>query len=397
MKLIKCNIQLISDISTLFSVNWANDELTVSLTRIPTDADKEGRIIFTLVITASTDNVNWNSGSTVIVISLPTTVCQEENTAVEKSLIVLTLKEEEAHTDIIDSVIDNCEYVIENVVPSTDIFSIDEVTHKLVSTIFDREDVIFTDVLIPQYQITLRLSQCTETTNIVSRSKRDLGYVYTDDIEYEWSLTMLTVIIEDINDNEPIFISPTESRTVIGYPEAEVAESILPPYLTIVQATDADEGNFAKIQYSIEANNHFDINSETGLIYPLSNALSSVDEFTFIVHAIDENGAGPHDTSTNFVVKKLSANHLVFMTVENQLLEDTESILSHIETTVGLKVKILNSALVSIEETSSSRKSLLSKQTTPATILRMIIYSFDSSEMPMEASEISRYIFFISY
>lgn len=372
------------DIPSLFSVNWANDELTVTLSRIPTDADKEGRTVFTLVITGN--SASWNSGSTVVIITLPTTACQEGNTAVDKSLIVLTLKEEEVHTDIIDSVIENCEYTIENVTPDlgTDIFSIDEVTHKLVSTIFDRENPIFTAVLVPQFQITLRLA-CTETSDTISRSKRELGYVYTDDIINEWSLTMLNVIIEDINDNAPIFILPTESRTVLGYPEPEVAEKILPPYLTIVQATDADEGNFAKISYSIEANSHFGINSETGLVYPSSTALSSVDEVSLIVHAIDEDGAGPHDTEITLVVKKLSANHLALMTVENQLLENTASILNHIETTVGLKVKMLNSALVSIEDSNSR----MWKQTTQSTMLRMIIYSFDSDEIPMEATAIS--------
>lgn len=363
----------------------------MTLNRIPTDADKEGRTIFTLVITGSSNN--WNSGSTVVIVTLPTTVCQDGNTSVDKSLIVLTLKEEEAHTDIIDSVIEDCEYTIENVVPAlgTDIFSIDEVTHKLVSTIFDREDPIFTDVLIPQFQITLRLGQCTGSSDTLSRSKRELGYVYTDDINNEWSLTMLNVIIEDINDNEPVFILPSESRTVLGYPEPEVAEKILPPYLTIVQATDADEGNNAKIKYSIGANSHFGINSETGLIYPSSTALSSVDDVSLTVHAIDEDGAGLHDTEITLVVKKLSANHLVFMTVENQLLEGAESILSHIETTVGLKVKMLNSALVSIED--SNTRSLWLKQTTESTMLRMIIYSFDTDETPMDATDITRYFF----
>lgn len=383
-------LQHILDIPSLFSVNWDNDELTVSLNRIPTDADKEGRTIFTLVITGSSNNVNWNSGSTVVIVTLPTTVCQDGDTAVDKSLIVLTLKEEEKHTDIIDTVVENCEYTIENVVPAVgaDIFSIDEVTHKLVSTIFDREDPVFTDVVIPQFQITLRLGQCADSSDTLSRSKRELGYVYTDDINNEWSLTMLNVIIEDINDNAPIFILPTESRTVLGYPEPEVAEKILPPYLAIVQATDADEGNNAKIKYSIGANSHFGINSETGLIYPSSTALSSVDDVSLTVHAIDEDGAGPQDTEITLVVKKLSANHLVFMTVENQLLENTESILSHIETTVGLKVKMLNSALVSVEN--SNTRSFLSKQTTESTMLRMIIYSFDSNETPMEATAITK-------
>lgn len=361
----------------------------MTLNRVPTEADKEGRTVFTLVITGSSESASWNSGSTVVIITLPTTVCQGGDTTVEKSLIVLTLKEEQEHTDILDSVIENCEYTIENVVPAlgTDIFRIDEATHKLVSTIFDREDPIFTDVLVPQFQITLRLAQCTDdTSDTLSRSKRELGYVYTDDINNEWSLTMLNVIIEDINDQAPIFILPTESRTVLGYPEPEVAEKILPPHLIIVQATDADVGTFAKIKYSIEENSHFGINSETGLIYPSSTALSSVDEVSFIVHAIDEDGAGPHDTEITLLVKKLSANHLVFMTVENQLLENIASILSHIETTVGLKVKMLNSALVSIEDSNSR----ISKQTTQSTMLRMIIYSFDSNEAPIEATAISK-------
>lgn len=53
-------------------------------------------------------------------------------------------------------------------------------------------------------------------------------------IEYDVLKTILVLKIGDENDNRPQFKTITSPLTV-GYPNAEIAKQLLPPYLTQVQ------------------------------------------------------------------------------------------------------------------------------------------------------------------
>lgn len=90
---------------------------------------------------------------------------------------------------------------------------------------------------LPQLTIVLRLANITET----SRKKRSV-YEYPvenktwayldDDIPNLANQTVVFVIVDDINDNAPVFVN---TKQAVGYPTREIALEILPPYLTIVE------------------------------------------------------------------------------------------------------------------------------------------------------------------
>lgn len=61
------------------------------------------------------------------------------------------------------------------------------------------------------------------------------SFISTQEILYSPDVMYLNIIIVDENDNFPIFIHPNEKEQKIGYPEAELAHDVLPPYLFRVE------------------------------------------------------------------------------------------------------------------------------------------------------------------
>ena len=58
-------------------------------------------------------------------------------------------------------------------------------------------------------------------------------------IEYDRVMTVIVLQIEDINDNRPEF---DKTSLTVGYPNAEIAHQLLPPYLMKVQVMRARAG-----------------------------------------------------------------------------------------------------------------------------------------------------------
>jgi len=58
-------------------------------------------------------------------------------------------------------------------------------------------------------------------------------------IEYDALRTVIVLQIEDINDNRPEF---DITSLTVGYPNAEIAHQLLPPYLMKVQVMKACDG-----------------------------------------------------------------------------------------------------------------------------------------------------------
>ena len=61
------------------------------------------------------------------------------------------------------------------------------------------------------------------------------SFIFTQEILYSHDIMHLNIIIVDENDHFPVFIHPNEKELKIGYPEAELAHDILPPYLFRVE------------------------------------------------------------------------------------------------------------------------------------------------------------------
>jgi hypothetical protein len=69
-------------------------------------------------------------------------------------------------------------------------------------------------------------------------------------IQYNASRTIVVLRIEDENDNRPQFdiISPL----TVGYPNVEIANQLLPPYLTKIQVSGAQQHSGTGIVLFIE-------------------------------------------------------------------------------------------------------------------------------------------------
>lgn len=287
---------------------------------------------------------------------------------------------------------------------------------------------------MPQIQVTLQLQCAGEETNndINSNTSKDIGIqafpidsrkkmrysqtiyslprtiapgtvdgrwmVLTDDIDYNASLTMLTIIIEDENDNSPIFVAPFAH--VIGYPEAAVAARILPSKVCQVQAVDRDAGLNAIIQYSFESDSiNFNIHSVSGIITPQRDAFASTESEAVVVLATDRNGAteGSRTTRLNLTLKKLETRHIAVINIERASLDvDVEYILGNIYDMTELDLMLLHASIISLDASSSSSEDIKASRA-GISALRMFVYSIDTANEFIDSMEILKYIFLTQY
>lgn len=104
---------------------------------------------------------------------------------------------------------------------------------------------------LPQFTVTLRLVNETEET----RRKRSFledyllkpKFTYDTDGDRTWAYVedqiinlpnqvVVYVVVDDINDNSPVF---EKTDFVVGYPSQDLALEILPPYVTVVQVNNS--------------------------------------------------------------------------------------------------------------------------------------------------------------
>lgn len=91
---------------------------------------------------------------------------------------------------------------------------------------------------LPQFSVVLRLYNKTESRRR-KRSLRsnypseDRTWVYLeDDLPNTVDQTVVFAVVDDINDNAPVFVN---TKNAIGYPNKELALKILPSYLTVIE------------------------------------------------------------------------------------------------------------------------------------------------------------------
>jgi hypothetical protein len=219
--------------------------------------------------------------------------------------------------------------------------------------------------------------------------------VATNEVFYSHDVTTLNVIVKDVNDNPPRFTSPKSSGDpfVLGYPEPEVAEKIIPPYLYKVVAEDDDEGDHAAIRYSINVNRHFEINPTSGVIYPLTNAMDGDDDVRLEVEARDMNGVliGSLATLQKLHVKRLESKHLIVLTVANEKSENIEQIIGYIKVQTGLDIRVLTQAMISTKKGDTERMLRYARADEDSdTVLRLITYGLDNENQLEEAEDIEK-------
>ncbi|CAO1401404.1 unnamed protein product [Diamesa serratosioi] len=309
-------------------------------------------------------------------------ICTEDVlTTVDKTLAVLVLPENVIYDQILPTVIGNCELEILYVNPSAlrELFRIDRTTHFLTSMKFDREDAVFINETVPQIQLKLYLNCGTTLTANHPIAIQEQHLILTDDILFSTNSMTLNIVIEDQNDNFPVFIHPPTKNFNVGYPEQIVADSLLPPNLMIVEAFDVDEGLNAKIKYSLNDNRHFAIDPEAGIIFPLKECMLNVDEVSLIVTATDRDGAlNGNAESFSLNVKKVTTDNLVVFSLKNKQLNDVELFLSNV--TVATKMNLLSINYAAIPYYDDDEELIVTKQSEGnevQTFIKMFVYAFD--------------------
>lgn len=201
--------------------------------------------------------------------------------------------------------------------------------------------------------------------------------IFTDEIPFHSDITQVNIFIEDINDNAPVFEFPLSSH--IGYPDADLVALLLPPYLIKVEASDADEGVHAQIQYSLNANDNFGIDVKSGIIFPLTKELEA-SPLSLVVSASD----AVHVTKLELQVHKVTLDHLIVVYVENYGYHEVEEVTKHLETELGQSLHILKYANVPVNYV---KRSLAAKSTT-GTNLKLVTYAFDEQNQLIPAEDL---------
>ncbi|KAL8587634.1 hypothetical protein ACOMHN_045323 [Nucella lapillus] len=131
----------------------------------------------------------------------------------------------------------------------------------------------------------------------------------------------LNIIIQDVNDNAPVFRSPPAFLVPASESRGQAVATVF--------ADDADSGDNGRVTYSLlSMTSLFSVHSSTGLISLLQNMPSTPHMYTLRVMAIDNGGAGQNDKKSNETTIKLllssSEDGPVFQprTYSKQLSED---------------------------------------------------------------------------
>uniref|UniRef100_A0A1I8P0B1 Cadherin domain-containing protein n=1 Tax=Stomoxys calcitrans TaxID=35570 RepID=A0A1I8P0B1_STOCA len=285
-----------------------------------------------------------------------------EGVAVEKTLVVRHIAEEVPHHGFWNMKFnENCSFRIEEMWPKDKEYAyLNETSLKLDIMPIDREDAIFESMEEAQILIKLKLlcgnEQMPLKTNSAPRSSRSLDFidrVYMQDIIYSPDTMWLHLIIDDINDNAPQF-KLKYTLDYFGYPAGKANVDIYPEYLMQVETKDLDLGINAKIRYSMRNNAYFDIEPETGKIYPKGMVLQAQQQTELIVLATDRNGEGLI-SGTVIIVKGLAPDFYSLITLKENSSKSLEEITQELRETTGYAVKVIKMSYVPQVQTRSSR------------------------------------------
>ncbi|KFB50370.1 hypothetical protein ZHAS_00018643 [Anopheles sinensis] len=356
--------------------------------------------VYSFLVHATNTVARKQSSASVLLNVLNAYECAEgdKQVTVDQVLLVQHLDEERPHSTIFPTQLDTaCVYELLSEHPTDALqpyFYIDAETNWLAARSFDREDrELFGDILVPQFRLLLQLRCDAERQQTATRPLVKRSLVETDSINYAPDLTVISIIVDDINDNDPVFVQPPDATggTIhLGFPEPSLATRLMLAQLTRVQATDVDEGLNAKIRYSlIDSAGHFAVDPEEGLVYPTSDALRETNEVEIVAIATDRDGASDgRSTRLPIVVHRLASDQIAIVT--HTLAEGAtwQDLLDQINRQDNFKLQLLHHAYVPSSEPSQNERRRARQALEPRRPLRMVVYALDDSNQPMDTDSI---------
>ncbi|XP_053666283.1 protocadherin gamma-A4-like [Anopheles marshallii] len=335
----------------------------------------EAKTFLNVVVVAKRSQLQKTS--CVILLSIPPeSIPEPPKTTVQKVLSVLHLKEMSEHRDIFPLVIDSCTYSIQSQTPG-DYFFIQDTS--LSSREFNREDAdLFAGLDFPQFWIVLRLACPIRSTMGAESYNTSNRFGPMRDIEFSTDLTHLNIVVDDINDNSPVFTFPSNNARV-AFPSPQLSRKLLPDQLLTVRASDLDEGINAVIRYSLAMNDHFDIDPQTGVIFPLKSAFALGESVTIEIFATDRDGAEDGNTSTmKLHVHKAADDQLAALTVKDMDPDTFQRTLQEISVKTGIQIETIRSVYSVDAATSNlySRSASDARYTTTA-----VVYAFQDGQL----------------
>lgn len=174
------------------------------------------------------------------------TVCGEDDIVVPP-LIILDRDEEEPHDNFVvlnTTQYQGCQFTLTNRWPlEQNWLYVDE--NGLHSTAIDREHESIAFMALSQVQVELILHCKSDNLARTKRSQRtdwlgpyDYGtskWILSESIPYNARRSLVNLIVNDINDNAPIFVGKELEPIAVGYPVGEIEERILPRSLAELQ------------------------------------------------------------------------------------------------------------------------------------------------------------------
>ncbi|XP_047986749.1 uncharacterized protein LOC125226713 [Leguminivora glycinivorella] len=340
----------------------------------------------------ATSTITQVQATTVVQLTVVTAaICGDDHAL--PPLIILDRDEEEPHSNLV--VLDSeaqagCQFRLTNRWPlDQDWLYVDNT--GLHARSIDREDPRIAFMALSQVQVELVLECDSDTTSRVKRSTDPrldwLGpyeygsnkWILTDTILYNSRRSFVNLIVNDINDNYPIFVGNGNEPIVCGYPIPELEDVVLPRALAELQATDADVGENAALSFW-SASEVLAVASATGFVHVRDGASLTQDQ-RLSVSVTDLNGREDGlTTSIELLVKLLDTSHIAVVTVRNAFLDQEETILENLSSAVGYEVKVLSSAVISDDPADSVNTRHKREVTSEGASLQLYVYGLIDRE-----------------
>ncbi|KAK9739853.1 hypothetical protein QE152_g8638 [Popillia japonica] len=355
---------------------------------------------FTVTATGDLSGASVTQPVTITVVAVEDTITVDsdevcdDGARVTYSLLVKNIEENSAQILLPSAYPDeNIAYILEinDVSPSAGAgrFYVSEDGQSIGCQALDRESSDFAGMAVTQYTVTIsvteldgeevtnqnyrnnvaRISNETYVQSLASSRADSEQYILINDILNSPTRTIITIIVEDVNDNRPVF--PVTSM-VVGYPSSTLLSVIAPPYIVQVEATDDDIGINAELAYEV-SDSPVIIHSSSGIVYPTDGMPDN--DFTFTVRATDQNGEGLlSSNSLQVQVKILGEEHISILTLENVFLEDIDEKLSRLSQVANVDIKQLTASV--LPSTTITNRQLRADE---KYYLIITVYALDSS------------------